>query len=59
MNTNSWIKKTRIKFLGIKIYEKLERWTEQSYSSEVIQVNVSPEYYNDEFTVDKSKDNNC
>ena len=59
MNTNSWIKETKVKFLGIKIYEKLEKCTEQSYSSEVIQVNVSPEYYNDEFKVDKSKDNNC
>ena len=59
MNTNSWIKETKVKFLGIKIYEKLEKCTEQNYSSEVIQVNVSPEYYNDEFKVDKSKDNNC
>lgn len=59
MNTNAWLKKTNIKLFGIKIYEKEEVCTEQNYDGEIIQVNVSPEYYNDEFKVDKNKDNNC
>ena len=59
MNTDAWIKKTNVKLFGIKIYEKEEVCTEQNYEGEIIQVNVSPEYYNDEFKVDKNKDNNC
>lgn len=59
MHTDSWIKNTNIILFGIKIYQKEEICTEQNYNSEIIQVNVSPEYYNDEFKVDKNKDNNC
>ncbi len=59
MNTNYWIKQTNIKLFGIKIFQKEEIYTDKSYEGEIIQVNVSPEYYNDEFKVDKNKDNNC
>lgn len=57
MNTNYWIKQTNIKLFGIAIFQKEEICTDKSYEGEIIQVNVSPEYYNDEFKVDKSRDN--
>ena len=59
MNTNYWIKQTNIKLFGIKIFQKEEICTDKSYEGEIVQVNISPEYYNDEFKVDKNKDNNC
>jgi len=59
MKTNAWLKKTNIKWFGIKVYEKEEVCTEQNYEGEVIQVNVTPEYFNREFRTDNKKDNNC
>ena len=58
MNTNSWIKETKVKFLGIKIYEKLEKCTEQNYDGEIIQVNITQDYFDKEFNVNKNKRNN-
>ena len=41
------------------MYQKEEICTEQNYDGEVIQVNVTPEYFNREFKTDNKKDNNC
>lgn len=59
MNTDSWIKQTNIRIFGIKIFEKEEFCTNKQYEGEIIQVNVTPEYFNSEFRIDNKKDNNC
>lgn len=59
MNTNAWIKKTNIILFGIKVFEKEEMCTDKQYEGEIIQVNVTQDYFDKEFKVDKNKDNNC
>jgi len=55
MNTNSWIKQTNIRIFGIKIFEKEEMCTDKQYESEIIQVNVTQDYFNKEFNIDDNK----
>ena len=54
-----WIKKTNIRLFGIKVFEKEELCTDKQYEDEIIQVNVTQDYFDKEFKVDKNKDNNC
>lgn len=57
MNTNAWIKQTNFRLFGVKIFEKEEVCTEQNYDGEIIQVNISQDYFDKEFKTDKNDDN--
>lgn len=53
MNLNYWVRKTEYKFLGLKLFEKVEKCHDYDIANMTYTVKVSPEYYDAEF---KDKD---
>ena len=57
MNNNFWTKTTNYKFLGKTLFTKEEICSDMTYQGEIYQINVSNDYFKQEFEVNKKNDN--
>jgi len=57
MNNDFWTKTTNYKFLGKTLFSKEEICSEMQYEGQIYQVNVSPEYFKNEFDLKDEKKN--
>lgn len=57
MNNDFWTKTTNFKFLGKTLFSKEEICTEMQYEGQIYQVNVTPEYFKNEFDLKDEKKN--
>lgn len=53
MNNNFWTKTTNYKFLGKTLFSKEEICSDMQYEGQIYQINVSKDYYNSEFKINK------
>ena len=49
MNLNYWVKNTKYKLFGLKLFEKIETCNDYDMQNLTYTVTVSPEYYKAEF----------
>ncbi len=58
MRNESYTKKTEWKLFGKKIFEKEEICSGIEIEGQIFQINMTPDYYNSEFEINKDKKNN-
>lgn len=57
MDNNFWVKTTNYKILGKILFSKEEICSDMSYQGEIYKINVTQDYYNSEFDINKKRSN--
>ena len=57
MNNNFWTKTTNFKLLGKTLFTKEEICSEVEYEGQIYNIQIRQDYYNQEFDINKNKDN--
>lgn len=57
MDNDFWTKTTKWKLFGKTIFSKEEICSEVQYEGQIYQVQIKQDYYNQEFDINKNKDN--
>lgn len=55
MNNNFWTKTTNYKFLGKTLFTKEEICFDTNYEGQIYQVQVTQDYFNSEFDINKNE----
>lgn len=56
MQNNFWTKTTNYKFLGKILFTKEEIYSDTNYEGQIYQIQVSQDYYNSEFNLNKKNE---